>query len=38
MGYNEQLEIDIKRDYKVVKANEIIQRARIDLGILELWN
>lgn len=34
--YNAELEIIEQRDYKVVKANEIIQRARIDLGILEL--
>lgn len=34
--YNAALEIIEQRDYKVVKANEIIQRARIDLGIMEL--
>lgn len=34
--YNAELEIIEQRDYKVVKANEIIQRARVDLGILEL--
>lgn len=34
--YNADLEIIEQRDYKVVKANEIIQRARIDLGIQEL--
>lgn len=34
--YSAELEIIEQRDYKVVKANEIIQRARIDLGILEL--
>lgn len=34
--YNADLEIIEQRDYKVVKANEIIQRARIDLGIMEL--
>jgi plasmid replication initiation protein len=34
--YNAELEIIEQRDYKVVKANEIIQRARIDLGIAEL--
>ena len=36
MGYDEQLEISIKREYKVVKANEIIQRARYDLNLQEL--
>lgn len=36
MGYDEQLEIAIKRDYKVIKANEIIQRARYDLNLQEL--
>lgn len=34
--YNTELELIEQRDYKVVKANEIIQRARIELGILEL--
>lgn len=34
--YSAELEVIEQRDYKVVKANEIIQRARIDLGILEL--
>ncbi|MCR5669562.1 MAG: replication initiation protein [Butyrivibrio sp.] len=34
--YKADLELIEQRDYKVVKANEIIQRARIDLGILEL--
>ena len=34
--YNSELEIIEQRDYKVIKANEIIQRARIDLGIQEL--
>ena len=34
--YKAELEIIEQRDYKVVKANEIIQRARIDLSILEL--
>lgn len=34
--YNAELEIIEQRDYKVVKSNEIIQRARIDLGIMEL--
>ena len=32
---NNKLEIAIERDYKVVKANEIIQRAQSDLGLLE---
>lgn len=32
---NDELEIAIKRDYKVVKANEIVQRAKYDLGLLE---
>lgn len=36
MGYDEQLEIDIKRDYKVVKSNAIIQKARYDLNLQEL--
>lgn len=30
-----KLEIAIEREYKVVKANEIIQKARVDLGLLE---
>lgn len=34
--YSAELEILKQRDYKIVKANEIIQRARIDLSILEL--
>lgn len=34
--YREELELLEQRDYKVVKANEIIQRARINLGIVEL--
>lgn len=34
--YNAELEIIEQRDYKVVKANEIIQKARVDLGIMEL--
>nr|WP_181365794.1 replication initiation protein [Butyrivibrio fibrisolvens]AAA99531.1 putative plasmid replication protein [Butyrivibrio fibrisolvens]prf//2120283B replication protein [Butyrivibrio fibrisolvens] len=32
---NNKYEIAIERDYKVVKANEIIQRAQCDLGLLE---
>lgn len=35
-SYDAELELIEERDYKVVKANEIIQRARIDLGIQEL--
>lgn len=35
-GYSVELEILEQRDYKIVKSNEIIQRARIDLSILEL--
>ena len=31
-----KMEISLQRDYKVVKANEIIQRAKYDLGIEEL--
>lgn len=34
--YDAEIAILEQRDYKVVKANEIIQRARIDLSILEL--
>lgn len=34
--YDEMREINLQRDYKVVKANEIIQRARYDLSITEL--
>ena len=35
MKNNDKLEIAIERDYKVVKANEIIQKAKFDLGLLE---
>ena len=35
MDNDNKMEISIERDYKVVKANEIIQKARFDLGILE---
>ena len=35
MKNNERLEIVTEREYKVVKANEIIQKARFELGILE---
>ena len=31
MDTNEKAELRIRRDYKVVKANNIIQRARYDL-------
>lgn len=34
--YNAELELIEQRDYKVVKANELIQRARVELSILEL--
>ena len=33
---DQRLEIQKKRNYKVVKANEIIQKARYELGLLEL--
>lgn len=36
MNYDNKTEITTQRDYKVVKANEIIQRARYDLNITEL--
>lgn len=36
MENDNRLEIAIQRDYKVVKANEIIQKARYDLNITEL--
>lgn len=32
---NSELEISIERDYKIVKANEIIQKARFELNLLE---
>ncbi len=35
MKYDEKLEISINRDYKVVKSNEIIQKAKYDLGLME---
>lgn len=31
----DSLQLAIERDYKVVKSNEIIQKARVDLGLLE---
>lgn len=36
MNYDRKIDIAIQREYKVVKANEIIQRARYDLNITEL--
>ena len=36
MKKDERLEITQKRNYKVVKANEIIQRARYDMNLQEL--
>ena len=36
MNYNIESDIMIKRNYKVVKANEIIQKARYELSIMEL--
>lgn len=36
MEYRAELALVEQREYKIVKANEIIQRARIDLGIQEL--
>lgn len=36
MQKDEQLEIVQARDYKVVKGNEIIQKARYDLGLAEI--
>ena len=36
MDYDTRLEIEKQRSYKVVKANEIIQKARYDLNISEL--
>lgn len=35
MKKNEKLDVVAKREYKVVKANEIIQKAKFDLGLLE---
>lgn len=35
MKKDERLEVVEERDYKVVKANEIIQKAKFDLGLLE---
>lgn len=36
MDYKEKLDIALQRDYKVVKANEIVRKARYDLNITEL--
>jgi len=36
MDYNNKNNIAVQRDYKVVKANEIVQKARYDLNITEL--
>ena len=36
MNYDEQIEIAQKREYKVVKSNTIIQKARYDLNLQEL--
>ena len=36
MNYERHIDILQQRDYKVVKANEIIQRAKTDLGLPEL--
>ena len=36
LDYDERLEITEQRSYQVVKANEIIQKARYDLNITEL--
>lgn len=35
MKKNEKLDTVTEREYKVVKANEIIQKAKFDLGLLE---
>ena len=36
MNYDNRIDISEQREYKVVKANEIIQKARYDLNIIEL--
>lgn len=36
MEYNEKMDISQKRSYSVVKSNEIIQKAKYDLNIIEL--
>lgn len=35
MQEDKKLQVTIERDYKVIKANEIIQKAKFDLGLLE---
>ena len=35
MEYDRKIQISKERDYKVVKANEIIQKAKFDLSLLE---
>lgn len=35
MDYDTRIQIATEREYKVVKANEIIQKAKFDLGLLE---
>ncbi len=35
MDYDTQIQLSQERDYKVVKANEIIQKAKFDLSLLE---
>lgn len=35
MDYDSKIQIRTERDYKVVKANEIIQKAKFDLSLLE---
>ena len=35
MDYERQIQISQERDYKVVKANEIIQRAKYELTLME---
>lgn len=36
MEYDNKLDIAIQRDYKVVKANDLVRRARYDLNLTEL--
>lgn len=36
MKYNEEIEIAKRREYKVVKSNDIIRKARYDLSLFEL--
>jgi plasmid replication initiation protein len=35
MDYDKRIQISEERDYMVAKANEIIQRAKVDLGLME---